>query len=42
MIMPNKEYLEKEEEVYPDTETFFNKKKSVLSKVQSIWYLHRL
>lgn len=32
MIMPNKEYLEKEEEVYPDTETFFNKKNQYYQK----------
>lgn len=32
MIMPNKEYLEKEEEVYPDMETFFNKKNQYYQK----------
>lgn len=32
MIMPNEEYLEKEEEVYPDTETFFNKKNQYYQK----------
>ena len=32
MIVANKKYLEKEEEVYPDTETFFNKKNQYYQK----------
>lgn len=32
MIMPNKEYLEKEENAYPDMETFFNKKNQYYQK----------
>lgn len=33
MIVADKRYIDKEEEVYPDMETFFNQKKMVLSKV---------
>lgn len=32
MIMPNKEYLEKEKNAYPDMETFFNKKNQYYQK----------
>lgn len=34
MIVANKKYLEKEEEVYPDTETFFNKKISIIKSAE--------
>lgn len=34
MIVANKKYLEKEEEVYPNTETFFNKKISIIKSAE--------
>lgn len=34
MIVANKKYLDKEEEVYPDMRTFFNKKISIIKSIE--------
>ena len=34
MIVTNKKYLDKEGEVYPDMETFFNKKISIIKSAE--------
>lgn len=34
MIVANKKYLDKEEEVYPDMKTFFNKKISIIKSIE--------
>ena len=34
MIVANKKYVDKEEEVYPDVETFFNKKISIIKSAE--------
>lgn len=34
MIVADKKYLDKEEEVYPDMETFFNKKISIIKSAE--------